>query len=259
MNCFLGQTETDIGTVNFSMNGEKFELQTPKRVFTVYEDDIKEADGKFFFPLPRGSFSGMGNTTEIEIPAYILERKAEVLKELEASKNSVGSTETPQGKIYFFLELDGIRAKLGEKEEITDTFYTVEGKRVLFLPGLGLDIPFVVIPEGVEKAFMRAKLDREQQRKYLVYAGRSLLDGRDYYRLSCDLTNDTFNRVKNQMEYFEPGDFGKLEGWLTSAPELVEDYLRIRNPIASRKDEIEKQMQQAIKENEKVIKKLMAC
>ena len=38
----IGQTETELGTVNFVMNNGKFEIRTPKLTFTVYEDDIKE-------------------------------------------------------------------------------------------------------------------------------------------------------------------------------------------------------------------------
>ena len=70
------------------------------------------------------------------------------LKEIENSKGNIGSTETAQGKVYFYLNEDGkVRAKLGELEEITETFYTVEGKRVIIFPGL--DIPFVELPECV--------------------------------------------------------------------------------------------------------------
>jgi hypothetical protein len=112
----------------------------------------------------------------------------------------------------------------------------------------------VIIPEGVEKAYRQAKREREHKNMHLVYAGRSLLTGKDYYRLSCDVSRDTMNRVKEQFEHFEPGDVGTLEGWLTSEPERVEQYLRIRNPVSSRKAEIEKQRAAAIKANEKIIR-----
>lgn len=255
MNYFLGQTETDIGTVIFQMNASNFEIRTPKITFTVYDDDIKEVDGLKVFEIPKG-FSGFLEAPYIEIPEYILEGRDEYLKEIENSKGNIGSTETAQGKVFFYLTAEGlIKAKLGELEETTDTFYTVEGKRVMLFPGL--DNPFVVLPEGVEKAYWQAKRKREHKNLHLVYAGRSLLTGKDYYRLSCEVSRDTMNRVKEQFEYFEPGDVGTLEGWLTADPEKVEEYLRIRNPISSRKEEIEKQRAAAIKANEKIIKKMM--
>jgi len=224
-------------------------------IFTVYDDDIKEVDGLKVFEIPKG-FSGFLEAPYIEIPGYILEGRDEYLKEIENSKGNIGSTETAQGKVYFYLTEDGkVRAKFGELEETTDTFYTVEGKRVIIFPGL--DNPFVVLPEGVEKAYWQAKRKREHKNMHLVYAGRSLLTGKDYYRLSCEVSRYTMNRVKEQFEYFEPGDVGTLEGWLTADPEKVEEYLRIRNPISSRKEEIEKQRAEAIKANEKIIKKMM--
>ena len=255
MNYTLGYTETDIGTVIFQMNASNFEIQTPKATFTVYEDDIKEVEGLKVFEIPKG-FSGFRDIPYIEIPGHILEGRDEYLKETENSKGNIGSTETNQGKVFFYLTAEGlIKAKLGEIEETTDTFYTVEGKRVMLLPGL--DIPFVVLPEGVEKAYRQAKQGRENKNLHLVYAGRSLLTNADYYKLSCDVSRDTLNRAQGKFQYFEPGDMGTLEGWLTADPEKVEEYLRIRNPIASRKAEIEKQRAAAIKANDKLIEKLM--
>jgi len=255
MNYTLGYTETDLGTVIFQMNASNFEIQTPKATFTVYEDDIKEVEGMKVFEIPHG-FSGFRDIPYIEIPGYILEGRDEYLKETENSKGNIGSTETNQGKVFFYLTAEGlIKAKLGEIEETTDTFYTVEGKRVMLLPGL--DIPFVVLPEGVEKAYRQAKQEREHKNLCLVFAGRSLLTGKDYYRFNCDVSRDTMNRVKGQFEYFEPGDLGTLEGWLTADPEKVEEYLRIRNSVSRRKAEIEKQRATAIKANDKLIEKLM--
>jgi hypothetical protein len=255
MNYTLGYTETDIGTVIFQMNASNFEIQTHEVTFTVYEDDIKEVEGLKVFEIPKG-FSGFRDIPYIEIPGDILEGRDEYLKETENSKGNIGSTETNQGKVFFYLTAEGlIKAKLGEIEETTDTFYTVEGKRVMLLPGL--DIPFVVIPEGVEKAYRQAKQKREHKNLHLVYAGRSLLTNADYYKLSCDVSRDTLNRAQGKFQYFEPRDMGTLEGWLTSTPELVEQYLRIRNPISSRKEEIEKQRAAAIKANDKLIEKLM--
>lgn len=254
----IGYIETESGTVFFEMNNGNFEIKLPDNTFHVYDEDLKEIDGKFFFDLPEDRISCFWKTKTIEIPADVLERKEEYLKEIENSRGSIGSTETNQGKVYFYLTAEGmIKAKLGELEETTDTFYTVENQRNVFLHGLGLDIPFVVIPEGVEKAYNQVKWNREQKNKYLVYAGRSLLTGKDYYRFSCDISQDTLNRAQGKFEYFEPGDLGTLEGWLTSDPEKVEEYLRIRNPISSRKAEIDKQKEQAVKTNKKLIEKLM--
>jgi len=86
---------------------------------------------------------------------------------------------------------------------------------------------------------------------------KSLLTGKDYYKFNCDVSEGAWNRVKNLFEYFgEPGSLGTLEGWLTSSPELVEEYLLIRNPIVSRKAEIEKQKINAENVNFEIIERL---
>ena len=65
-----------------------------------------------------------------------------------------------------------------------------------------------------------------------VYVGRGLLTGKDYYDFNVDVPQQTWDRVKMLFENFgEGGGDGGLEGWLTSSPGLVEEYLRIRNPI----------------------------
>lgn len=117
MNYTLGYIETDIGTVIFQMNASNFEIQTPKATFTVYTDDIKEVEGLKVFEIPKG-FSGFRDIPYIEIPGYILEGRDEYLKETENSKGNVGSTETNQGKVFFYLTAEGlIKVKLGEIEE----------------------------------------------------------------------------------------------------------------------------------------------
>lgn len=85
MDYFLGRTETDIGTVIFRMNASNFEIRTPKIIFTVYDDDIKEVDGLKVFEIPKG-FSGFMGAPYIEILRYILEGRDEYLKEIENSK-----------------------------------------------------------------------------------------------------------------------------------------------------------------------------
>jgi hypothetical protein len=82
------------------MNASNFEIRTPKTIFTVYDDDIKEVDGLKVFEIPKG-FSGFMGAPYIEIPRYILEGRDEYLKEIENSKGNIGSTETAQGKVYF--------------------------------------------------------------------------------------------------------------------------------------------------------------
>jgi len=260
----LGYTETSIGTINFSVNDYgSFEIQTPKSFYAVYENELIEKDGKVYFKLPERDFKILNDVvfSEIEIPVDILEDMEKALKEFKLRENSIGSTETTKGKVYFSLSADGkIIAKIGGKATKTEKIYTVENNRVVVAPDLSIESVFVKVPQEVEAEFERVKSEKRSRELHLVYAGRSLLTGIDYYKFNCEVSEGAWNRIKELFEYFgEDGDIKSLEGWLTSNPKLVEEYLRLRkNTVATRKAEIEKQIEKAIKTNAKIIEKLTA-
>jgi hypothetical protein len=125
------------------------------------------------------------------------------------------------------------------------------------VPDLDLDFPFLELPVEVEIEFKKAKKEKAMASLCLVYVGRSRLTGKDYYDFNVDVPQQTWDRVKMLFENFgEGGGDGGLEGWFTSSPGLVEEYLRIRNPIESRKSEIEKGKAKAVKANVEFIKTL---
>ena len=255
MTTILRQTETELGTVKFVMNNGKFEIRTPKLTFTVYEDDIKEQDGKHYFTIPDSMVSCFDRTNIIEIPADVLKRWAESREDAEKMKVSLCKVETSHGKVYISIgEEDQIILKYSDKTIETKNIYSVEGKRVICVSELGI----LELPPVVEYEIGRIKHKREENAKGLVYAGKSLLTGRDFFKFNYELSRDTFNRVKDLMVYFEPGEEGTLSGWLTTQPEKIEERLRIRNNLVSdRKEEIEKQKEQAAKDNKKLTEKLM--
>jgi hypothetical protein len=93
----------------------------------------------------------------------------------------------------------------------------------------------------------------------LIYAGKSLLTGKDYFQLSCDVDSQKWYRIRDCFQWFgEDKNNGTLSGWLTATPELVEQYLYLKTPsVASRKTEIEKQKIQAEKAQKKVIEAIL--
>lgn len=171
--------------------------------------------------------------------------------------NSIGTTETTQGTVCFSINEEcKLVAKLGENAVKTDKIFDIEGKKAILVPELALDFAFLEIPPEVEIEVKKAKREHALTGFHLVYVGRSILTGKDYYNFNVDVTQQQWDRVKNCFEYFgeESNEIG-LTGWLTSSPGLVEEYLRIRNPIASRKEEIDKQKAKAEKANAAIIKK----
>jgi hypothetical protein len=263
---YLGNMESDIGTINYSINDDGYlEINTPKRVYAVGDCELIEKDGKYCFPLPEKDYKIVNEDvfSKIEITGDILEEMKTALIEFKAHKTSIGSTETIHGRVFFSISEDGkITAKHKEKATKSDRVFNIEGKRTVFVPDLGLDSAFLEIQEDVEHKLYSFKKDQAMKNLHLVYAGRSLLDGKDFFKFNIEVSENVMYRVKNLFEYFdeesEDAALGGLQGWLTTSPELAEEYLRIRNPISDRSAEIEKQKAQAVKTNLKIIEKLTA-
>jgi len=77
-----------------------------------------------------------------------------------------------------------------------------------------------------------------------------------------EISEGVYNLVRNYVEYFDEDSddspLGGLHGWLTSDPELVEEVLRIRNPVTRRQGEIDNQKAEAADANIKLSKKITA-
>lgn len=235
-----------------------FEIKTPKQVIRVHEKDIKEIDEKYIFQVPGGALSAANRVPEIEIPAYVIEAKNRYQAEYEQIQASIGHTETTRGKVFFSLTDSGeILCSKGDKTETADRIFNIEEKRAVYVPGLGLENQFVEVPEKVEAAQKDFQRREAFQNLHMVYVGRSLLTGIDYYDFSSDISRGTWDRVKSIFEYFGEGGDAGLEGWLTSEPEKVEEWLRLRkNLISERREEIEKQKAAFLKAQAAAVKKL---
>jgi len=253
MDILIGTVNGEKETVSFYMNGDTFITGTYNKRSTMPDSSIKELNGKYYADL---NLNFESELKHIEIPESVLKARDRIRKENELIQNTAGSIETSQGKVYFSIDgSDYIIAKVGEKAVKTDRIFDIEGKKALFVPDLDLDFPFLELPVEVEIEFKKAKKEKAMASLCLVYVGRSLLTGKDYYDFNVDVPQQTWGRVKILFENFgESVEDRCLKGWLTSSPGLVKEYLRIRNPIESRKSEIEKGKAKAVKANSEFIK-----
>jgi hypothetical protein len=79
--------------------------------------------------------------------------------------------------------------------------YDIEGKKAVCVPDLGLGHPFIELPKLAEKAYFDAKNGVAMRNLCLVvYAGRSLLTGKGYYRFSIPVTGPRWDHVKRLFE-----------------------------------------------------------
>jgi|SRR5665647_92841 len=251
---YIGETTIDGEQINFYMENSDFVYESSKFSSTVPDFSIEEIDGKKFTHIEM-----KGETRLVEIPDSIIKARDQIRSDNKLNQNSIGSAETSHGKVYFSIcESGKITAKINEKAVETDRIFNIEGRRAVFVADLG----FVVVPETVEKSYHEFKRKQASRGLCLLYAGQSLLTGKDYYNFSSEISEAVYNRVQKYVEFFdEESDDSTLDGlhgWLTSNPERVEEVLRIRNPIASRQGEIDNQKAEAANANIKLIKKLTA-
>lgn len=260
MKQFIGNIPGPNGTISFEMDGDNLSATSAAgRQIIIPDCNLKEIEGKIFANVKDLKFGY--EFQEIEIPQHILEARDKVRAENKRAEGSIGYTETPKGKVYFSISEDcNIIVKLGEKEAIAATVYSVENTRAIPVPSLNLGVPFLEVPESVEKSLIIARKQRDSKSLHLTYQGRSLLTGLDYYAFSAPIDSRTFERVQDWFEWFEPGNTGipgELSGWCTSEPGKVEEIMRhIKNKTANREEEIKKQKESLFKDQTKYLKKL---
>lgn len=252
---YLGSNQYPLGTkksIQFLWDKGNFEIRTYDECYIVPDSEIvKRRENYFFCP---SKIEVNGTFREIEIPENIIERKNQLNIDLKIRKNSIKCINHKEGKIYFSLNSDGkIIAKLGCKEAIADEIETIENKKAIDVRSLGLECPYIEVPSEVENAFEKAKNLKIMSNCHLVYAGRSLLTGKHYFKLNSKIPAHPWNCVADYFEYFgESEEKNRLSGWLTYKPEEVERILGLtENTIKDRKTDIEKQKEKVQKEQEK--------
>jgi len=242
MATLLGKNQYPPGTKNsiqYTWDFGKFEIRTYEKNFTVSDNEIELREGKYFFypskQNPRYTLK------EIEIPSSVIDRKNKLNMDLKLKKESISSIDNKAGKIYFSLNSEGkIVAKLCEKEAIAD-IEDVENRKAINVQSLGLEFPYLEVPADVEKAFMKAKNSKIMENVRLIYAGKSLLTGKDYFKFNNVIPVPEWDCVEEYFEDFGSGSgrTGELKGWVTCMPEKVEAALGLKTTVGNRKKEID--------------------
>lgn len=111
----------------------------------------------------------------------------------------------------------------GEKVAYADRIETVHGKKAVNIEALGLDHPYLELPDKVTQQFKNALFQKAEDTVSLVPAGKSLLNGKQYYKLSADISPESFKWIKNQFEFYDCE--GEFSGWLTCHPDVVSEKL----------------------------------
>lgn len=247
MATILGKNNYPQGTKNviqYTWDFGKFEIRTYEKNFSVSDSEIVKKDDKYFFNPSKQNPRYTSN--EIEIPGNVIERKNKLNLDLKLRKECIGSVDRTEGKIYLSLNSEGqLIAKLGNKEAVADKIETIENKKAIDIRTLGLEFPYLEIPANVVAVFVDTKYKKIMLNCHLIYVGKSLLTGKDYYKLNSWIPASDWNCVEDLFEDFGVSGSG-LNGWLTSTPDKVEATLGLKTTAGKRGHDDIKQFEDAI-------------
>ena len=218
-----------------SIDDESFRIQTDHevyahRILTFQDEDFENTQGPIIIDLkPLDLERYYGETeipTEFELPREILTERVEDRRLHALAKGSIWIDRSVDPMRYFYLECGRLRIKQGEKEATVDKINIIDGKNAVKVEALELGHPYLELQGPVARAFEDNRKVYQQFCIKLVFRGKSLLNGFDYYGLSGRLSKDNWSRVQTYFDDFGTED-KTLNGWLTRNPKVVAGTLGI--------------------------------
>ena len=190
-------------------------------------DEQIQKDGDTYFVNGEMLFPNRG-IHKIEIPVEILKKRDERRNEYETYKKfkHIIQTNTEDGIIDFFLNTEGsLLIQHNRKSATVTQIETIYGKHAVNVEALELNHSYLELPEIVYTEFVDMQKKIGLVNLHLIPTGKSLLDGKEYYKLSVGLPNAEWKKVSSFFTDF--GNDSELQGMLTCKPERVASALGI--------------------------------
>lgn len=222
---------TDLQVV--SVNPELFRVQVnreadPHRILTFKDEDFDNTQGKIIIDLkPLNLEKYYGETelpTEFELPREILTERAEARRLFLLAKGACWIDHSVDPPRYFYISCGELRIKQGDKEATVNKINKIEGKNVVKVEALELGHPYLELRGPVARAFEAEKKDHDHWFPKLVFRGKSLLDGLDYYELIGVPDKGRWSKVERYFHDFGTGDKifnGRLTGYPKAAAKIL--------------------------------------
>jgi hypothetical protein len=196
-----------------------------------YIIDLTPLDLKFFYPdvdLPKS----------FEMPLEVLEIRAHKRKINAIRKGAIFEQDYKNKRLFFYIEGEKLIIKLfgfddtgkmitePERETTADKIEVIHNRKAVNVKKLKLGHPYLELPGEVAQKFEKVLKDAELRTLTLKPAGISMLDGKEYYKLSLEnIPEGMWNQVKSYFEDF--GQEGTMKGMLTCEPGKVAEILKI--------------------------------
>lgn len=178
--------------------------------------DLEPLDLKSFFPkidLPK----------TVDIPAEILEARKEKRRLEALAKNAISIIPYQCESMYFYIDGGKLRILHRGKEAIAEKIELIHNRKAVNVEALELTHPYLELPLNVVTIFEKVLREKELRDLALIPAGKSLLNGLDYFKLNnLKVSSNLWDKTKT---YFE--DWGEKDGWVTCHPAKVAEILKI--------------------------------
>lgn len=219
-----------------AIDDETFSISTCVDLIVFKDDDLKpDKEGKIIIdlaPLRLGSVCGEAEVPqEFELPHEVLNPRKEKRRLRSLAKDAILIDRDCDPWMYFYAAGDQVRIHHGDKD-VTVDIEIVYGKPAVNVEALQLETLYLELPAEVARKFQRVidskRLQQVAQKLNLEPAGKSLLNGNEYYKLNGGLPNEFWNKIQYYFEDF--GNSGDMQGWLTCEPGKVAMILGIDDP-----------------------------
>lgn len=196
-----------------------------------YIIDLAPLDLKFFYPdvdLPKS----------FEMPVEILEERARKRKENAIKRDAIFTQDYKEKRLFYYIEGEKLIIKLFDIDEegklipevrsetTADKIEIIHNKKAVNVKKLKLGHPYLELPGEVAEKFEKVLKDAELRTLTLKPAGVSMLNGKEYYKLSLEnIPEGMWNQVESYFEDF--GQEGTMQGMLTCEPGKVAEILKI--------------------------------
>jgi hypothetical protein len=195
-----------------------------------YIIDLAPLDLKFFYP-------NVDLPVSFEMPVEVLERRAHKRKVNAIRKDAIFEQDYKEKRLFYYIEGDKLIIKLFDideegklipevrRETTADKIEVIHNRKAVNVKKLKLGHPYLELPGEVVQAFEKVLRAAELRTLTLKPAGISMLNGKEYFRLSVDIPAGMWDLVKSYFEDF--GQEGTMQGMLTCEPGKVADILKI--------------------------------
>jgi hypothetical protein len=241
--CRMGNSNNFHSIPVMALDDSSFKIASSRGQIILRDEDLKpNEEGKYIIDLApldlKFYYPNVDLPKSFEMPIEVLERRAHERKVNAIKKDAIFEQDYKNKRLFFYIEGEKLIIKLfsfddagkmntePERETTADKIEIIHNRKAVNVKKLKLGHPYLELPGEVVQAFEKVLRDAELRKLTLKPAGISMLDGKEYYKLSLEnIPEGMWNQVSGLFIDF--GQEGTMQGMLTCEPGKVADILKI--------------------------------